>query len=116
MAIYDENDTIVTNRVQSALSRPDVIEIKNRTLDGGFHIQNIGSGATVLDVVAHFTMDEKLVFDTVKKTGAIIKVIFDGRYYTGMISGEPSYNRIASYAGPIFTISFLLLVKTEGVT
>ena len=113
--IYDVNNTIVTKAVQSALSHPDVLEIKNRTLDGKWHIQTIGSGGTILDVTAHFTMAEKLVFDTIKKNTATIKVVFDGRYYNGIIDGDLSYERIPSADKPMFTSSFTLLVQSEGV-
>ena len=115
MPIYDANNSLITKRAQSALSRPDVIEIESRTLDGQRHIQTIGIGGTVLDVIAHFTMAQKLVFDTVKRTTSTIKVVFDGRYYTGIISGEISYNRTPSPSGAIFTATFLILVQTEGV-
>lgn len=115
MPIYDENDTVITNGVQTALSRPDIIEIENRTLDGKRHIQTIGLGGTVLDVIAHFTMSQKLIFDNKKRTTSVIKVIFDSMFYIGIISGEPSYTRIGSTSEPIFTISFLLAVLTEGV-
>lgn len=115
MPIYDSNNTIVTKAVRSALSRPDIIMIKNRTLDGQYHIQSIGSGATVVDVEAHFTMAEKIIFDSLKKTVATIKVIFDGRYYTGVIDGDPSYNRVPSDKDVMFTVSFTLLVQSEGV-
>lgn len=115
MPIYDSNNTIITKAVRSALSRPDVIMIKNRTLDGKYHIQSIGQGGTMVDVEANFTMSEKMVFDNLKRTVSMIKVTFDGRYYTGVIDGEPNYNRIASTSGPMFTVTFTLLVQSEGV-
>ena len=115
MPIYDNVNTLITKRVESAISRPDVIEIQNRTLDGQYHLQTIGTGATVLDVTAHFTMPQKILLDACKKTSTPLKVIFDQRYYTGPISDEVKYNRTPSPNGSIFTATFLLLVQTEGV-
>lgn len=115
MPIYDVNNNVVSPAVGSAVSRPNVIEILNRTLNGKYHLQMIGEGATMLDVVAHFTMAEKLVFDTIKKTGSTIRVTFDGRYYVGVVGEEPSYERIANTWDPMFTITFTLYVEEEGV-
>ena len=115
MPIYDVNNTLITKAVGSAISRPDVILIKNRTLDGKYHIQSIGQGATVVDVEAHLTMAQKLTFDAIKKTVGTIKVEFDGRYYIGVVDGDPNYTRLASTSGPMFAISFTLLVQSEGV-
>ena len=116
MPVYDNNNTLITKRVESAISRPDVVEIQNRTLDGQYHIQTIGTGATVLDATAHFTMPQKILLDTLKKTFTPLKVVFDGRYYAGPISGEIKYNRTPSPSGTIFTATFLLLIQTEGVS
>jgi hypothetical protein len=115
MPIYTENDLLITEGIQSVISRPDVIEIENRTLDGKRHIQSIGTGGTVLDVIAHFTMVQKLIFDSVKLTSSMLKIIFDDILYTGLISGEPGYERIPSTIGPYFTITFLVAVQTEEV-
>ena len=112
--IYDVDGNVLTKVVQSALSRPDLIEIKNRTLDGKYHVQSIGSGGTVVDVKAYLTMDEKLVFDNKKRNSNYIVVVFDGWSYSGPIDGELSYERIASFGNkPMFAVSFSLLVEFE---
>jgi len=115
MPIYDSNNTVVTTHVQSALSRPDAIKIKNRTLDGQPHIQTIGTGATLVDVGAYFTMEEKLVLDSIFKLSTVIKVTFDGRYYTGIIDDTPSWSRLSPTNGIVFAATFVLLVIDEGV-
>ena len=115
MPMYDKNGVLITKMVERALSRPDVIEIKNRTLDGQWHIQTIGDGGSVLDVKAHLTLQEKAVLDTIKKTMSELKVTFDGRYYIGVIDGEIGYDRVAFNSGPMFATSFKLLVQSEGV-
>lgn len=115
MPIYDASDNVLSPAVALALSRPDVIEIKNRTLDGKYHVQSIGTGGTLLEVVAHFTMAEKLVFDNMKREMGLIKVTFDGRYYIGVIDGELSWERLINTWEPMFTCSFSLMVDEEGV-
>jgi len=113
--IYDENSNVISPAVQQALARPDVIEIKNRTLDGKYHLQTIGTGGTIVEVVAHFTKAEKLLFDAVKRNSGLLTVNFDGSYYIGFVDGEPSYERLPNADEAMFTISFTLLVESEGV-
>jgi hypothetical protein len=112
--IYDPNNTTISRRIQSAVSRPDVVEVKHRLLNGQHHIQTIGTGSTVLDVIAHFTASQKRTLDNIKRTATPLKVIFDGRYYIGLIDGTPEYQRTYAPQGIIFTASFTLLVNEEG--
>lgn len=115
MPIYKQDGTLITNIVQTAISRPDVVKIKNRTLDGKWNIQTIGTGATLLDVGAYFTYEEKTLFDNANRNGALIKVVFDGVSYTGVIDGEVNMFRIPSDKDPMFGANFVLLVLSEGV-
>lgn len=114
MPIYNAANSVLTERVQNAFSRPDTIEFKSRTLNGKYHVQTIGTAGVMADVIAHFTMAQKLVFDNIKKTAATIKVVFDNRYYVGIIDGPITWNRAGSSGPPLFVASFVLLVDTEG--
>lgn len=105
----------LTPNIRTAMSRPDVVEVKNRTLDGQWHVQTIGDGATVLDVETTFTMEQKIIFDDLKKKMVPIKIIFDGFYYEGVVEGVPGYQRTKYTTGPMFSVSFVLLVNNEGV-
>jgi len=115
MPIYDKNSVLLTEIVSSATYKPDVIEIVNRTLDGSYHIQTIGSAGGKVDVIAYFDHVNKLLLDTIKSTGDTIRVIFDGRYYVGLIEGELSWNRLGNQDDPIFGTQFNLLVTSQGV-
>ena len=114
IGIYDKNDNLITNLVDTALSYPDIIEVKNRTLDGQWHIQTIGTGATVLSVKAHLKLNEKNILDVTKRNTDLLKVIFDGKYYTGIIDGKVDYERRKFAEYPMFGASFTLLVQEEG--
>lgn len=115
MPIYDKNDVLLTEIVSSATAKPDVIEIVNRTLDGSYHIQTIGSNGTKVDVIAYMDHANKLLLDAIKSTGNTIKVVFDGRYYVGLIEGELTWNRLANQDAPMFGTQFNLLVTSQGV-
>ena len=93
IGLYTKNDVLITRLIDTAVSYPDVIEVKNRTLDGQWHIQSIGTSATVLSVKAHLRLQEKDVLDTIKRNSDLLKVIFDGKYYVGLIDGKVDYDR-----------------------
>lgn len=114
IGVYDKNDNLITNLVDSAISHPDVIEIKNRTLDGKWHIQTIGVGANLLDVRINLKLSEKNQIDNIKKVSDTLKVIFDKKYYIGLIDGNITYDRKKYSDYPIFSASFTLLVLNEG--
>ncbi len=114
MPILKTDGTVITERVETALSRPEVVKVKKRTLGGKWYVQTIGTGSTVVDVTAHFTKAEKLIFDALEREGSEFKVIFDGRWYTGPIDDEIEYERIRSSTGARFSGEFVLLVNEEG--
>lgn len=115
MGIYDQNGNLITELIQTATSRPDVVEIKNRLLDGSYHVQTIGEGGTLLDVEAHFTKEQKDTFDLIKRTMSEMKVIFDGKYYKGLIDGQPTPTRKRFADAVMYGINFTLMVNDEGV-
>lgn len=115
IGIYDKDNNLITHLVDTAHSYPDIIEVKNRTLDGQWHIQTIGDAATLLDVKVHLKSNEKMLLDYIKSTSDLLKVVFDGRYYIGLIDGKIDYERHKFAEHPMFGASFTLLVRGEGV-
>jgi len=115
IGLYTKNDLLITRLVDNVVASPDVIEVKNRTLDGKWHIQTIGSSATVLSVKANLKLQEKDILDVIKGTGDLLKVIFDGRYYIGLIDGKVDYERRKFTEHPMFGTSFTVLVREEGL-
>ena len=112
--IYDKNDVLITKLVDSAVASPDVIEVKNRTLGGAWHIQTIGTAAWILNVKANLKLNEKDWLDSVKSTSDTLKVIFDGKYYVGLIDGKVDYNRRKFTEYPMFEVTFTMLVREKG--
>lgn len=100
--------------VETAIAKPDVLEVKHKMLGGAWVLQQIGNPHTILDVTAHVTMSQKTMFDTVKKTGGEIEVIFDNRFYRGYIDEEVEYERLRDVIAPIFKVEFAVLVREEG--
>ena len=114
VGLYDSNDNLITKRVESCVASPDVIEVEHRDLDGGWNLQQIGTGATIADVSVWLTASQKALVDGYKKTGAPVKIQFDGNFYRGYIRGIPTYERVYAPQGVKFRAIFVILVVTEG--
>lgn len=114
IGLYDKNDVLITRLVENAVASPDVIEVKNRTLDGQWHIQTIGTAAWKLNVKATLKKNEKAVLDTIKGTSDLLKVVFDGEYFVGLIDGNIDYNRRKFTEYSMFEVTFTMLVREKG--
>ena len=112
-----QGSTMITPIVRSALSKPEVREVENYTLDGQYHLQTIGTGGSIVDVVAHCTLEQKLLFEQVFRNKSPITVTFDGQWWTGIAARQLQWYFDFNYSdevGSIYTAQFTLLVQTEG--
>ena len=114
IGLYTKEDILITRLVDTAVASPDVIEVRNRTLDGQWHIQTIGTSATTLSVKANLTLAEKSQVDTIKRTSDQLKVVFDDKYYIGLIDGNVDYEYRKFTEYPMFGATFTVLVREEG--
>jgi len=114
MGLYTKDNVLITELVNSALSKNELIEIKNKTLDGQWHVQMIGSSATTLEVKANLSMDERIIFDDLKAQLAEVKVVFDNFWYMGVVDGSIEYIRTKFTNGPMFETTFTILVNSKG--
>ena len=115
IGLYTRSNTLITRLVDNCVASPDVIEVKNRTLDGNYHIQTIGLGTTTLNVTVHLKLNEKKILDAIKSTSDQVKIVFDGMYYVGLIDGKLEYERRKFTEHPMFRTTFTVLVREEGV-
>jgi hypothetical protein len=106
-----QNNVLITKRIESAVSLADTIKVEKRLLNGQFHTQIIGTGATTLNVVVHLSLSQKNLIDNYERTGTPIKVMFDGRYYNGTIKTAPIAERIMRDR---FIVSFTMNVNSQG--
>ena len=114
IGLYTKDDVLITRLVDTAVASPDVIEVRNRTLDGQWHIQTIGTSATVLSVKVHLKLEEKNQLDAIKSISDQLKVVFDGKYYIGLIDGKVDYEYRKFTEHPMFGATFTVLVREEG--
>lgn len=114
IGLYTKEGILITRLVDTVVATPDVIEVRNRTLDGQWHIQTIGTSATTLSVKTSLTLAQKSQLDGIKRTSDQLKVVFDNKYYIGLIDGTVDYNYRKFTEYPMFETTFTVLVREEG--
>lgn len=114
IGLYTKNDVLITRLVDNVICSLNVIINKNRLLNGQWFVQTIGEPAKVAKVKVSLTLQEKETLDTIYGLSDLLKVIFDGKYYVGLIDGEIDYERQKFTALPMFVASFTILVKEDG--
>lgn len=112
--LYDKNDELITEIVDNVVASPNVIEVKNRTFNGQWHVQTIGSAAWIAKIKCSLKSSEKDQLDAIKSISDQLKVIFDGKYYVGLIDGEVDYNRRKFTEYTMYDVTFTMLVTEKG--
>lgn len=110
IGIYSIDGTVITKRIESAVSMPDTTKVEKKLLSGRYVIQTIGTAGALLNVTAYANMQQKNEIDRLEKTGAPIIVVFDDVKYTGLIKSAPISERIMKN---VFHISFTLNVNEQ---
>lgn len=109
--IFDSAGLKITQFV-NVVPSIDAVKVENRTLDGKFHVQTIGSHATLLEVVLFAETEAvRAAIDTVCGTCELVRIIVENASWYGIIRE----NTLAweKKAGT-FKTSFTLLVSSQG--
>lgn len=109
--IYNLDGELVTDLVNTAILNPDIIKVKNRLLDGTYHVQNIGSVTTVIDVICYVDKIGKDKIDNHYTTDTPIKLVKEDRFYKGLISDKGDWK---VFSKSLFEISFKITAYEEG--
>ncbi len=105
------DDTLITERLLTAIPAYESIKIENRLLDGSYHIQTIGIGGRILNCSLITEVEGKDLIDIYESTGAPVKAISGGKYYIGTIRNTPVWNYIGVGR---YRTNLTLLVSEEG--
>ena len=109
--LYDQNNQLITDIVTDIIPRPDTVQIEHRTLDGQYHIQTIGTSATIVEVSCVVNITGKRTIDQICAIGAPVKIIEADKYYIGVIRGVPDVEHLKPSN---YRIDFTMLVQSEG--
>lgn len=92
--------------------------IKNKLLDGTYHIQTIGTPLKYFTFEILSSEDQVNYINLGESIGEDFKLIIDDKYYIGKLENEPDWNRLGKRYKNItdrsFTTSMIFIVSEEG--
>lgn len=111
--LYDTEDNLITDLVNTAILNPEAIHIKNKLLDGSNHIQTIGEPSTVIDIICYVNEVNKAKIDLMYCNGEPLKLIKKDKWYKGLIT---QFGKSKVFAiGELYEMNFKISVSSEGV-
>ena len=93
-------DELISDKVILAKSRQETTEVKNRLLDGSWHVQTIGDPALSyeLEFVVPASMQE--IVDDLAARKEALRLYRHGKSYVGIIDGNPDWDQLIGSTDP----------------
>jgi len=110
--LYDIEDVLISDLVNSAILNLEVTHIKNKLLDGTYHVQTIGDSIDVIDVTVYVNQLNKTKIDYLYKTATPVKLVKEDKWYKGIISDLGSWEVFVKRQ--LYEGSFKLYVSESG--
>jgi hypothetical protein len=116
-SLYDSSNNLITETLSEVLPHLDSIKIKNRLLNGTYHIQTVGTAITLIDITCTVNETGKQTIDDSEAVCSPITLKRDGKYYKGLILNPPQWNNLikGDTTRRKYTGQFTLTVTEEGV-
>ena len=96
----------------------DVIKVKNKLIDGSYHVQIIGSPVKYYTFEILANQIQVDVINLAVSKGELLKLIIDEKYYIGMIDGIDEWTglvyRQQDKANTIYSAKLRLNISEEG--
>lgn len=112
--LYDITNNLITDLVNSAILNPEIIKIKNRLLDGSYHVQSLGSRSNVIDIICYVDKFGKEKIDNLYIVDEPIKLVKDNKYYIGLISEKSEWGIFSKGKNGLYETNFKIAVSEEG--
>lgn len=115
LKLKDSSDIIITEEITDYLISEDPLIIKNRLLDGTYHVQTIGSSVKKNNLTIKVNEAGKLKIDEAFAECKPLKFETNDKYYIGTIDSKPSYSYLKRENSPQYSIDFSMNITTEGL-
>jgi len=115
--IKDAYNNTCAHRVLSVFPDKDPNHIERKTLNGAYHIQEIGTAPDTANVKALCTYEEFKSLKAAWSSVIPIQVDFDGDYFDGTIRAKPiveSYTRGIVKSRRLHQVAFNMYVSESG--
>lgn len=94
LLIHATNE-LISQHLPSVKPLQETIEVKNRLLDGSWHIQVIGDLAKSWEIEFVIPGDRREIVDTCAARKTVLRLERHGKTYTGIIDGNVDWEQLA---------------------
>ena len=114
--LLDSDSNSITEFVSEMLKHPDAVKVRNRLLDGSYHVQSIGNSVDVVDITCVMSEVGKTKLDDAYNQDSPVTIEWYGEYYTGPLEAEPLYEYFMKgfVDRRLYSVSFSFVVSSEG--
>jgi len=106
-------DALVSNKVTLAKPKQETTEVKNRLLDGSWHIQTVGDPAKSFELEFIVCATAQETIDALAADKTPLRLERHGKSYVGIIDGNPDWDQLIGSTDPArarYRCRILLLV------
>lgn len=121
MIFLENSQKVVLSRGIRNLSpiKFDGIKVKNRLLDGTYHIQTIGDSMRYIEFEILSNHDQVNLINIAEDRGESLKLIIDGEFFIGLLNKELDWQRITmryrESKNRFYTAKIRLNLHEEGI-
>lgn len=108
------NDDLISDRIRDVLISPEITKVKNKLLDGNYHVQSIGEPYNVIEVICELDLAQKLILEDAYVRDEPLTVDIEGVVYSGLLDKKPD---ISNYIVNRYTkkyVARIAIISKEG--
>lgn len=110
---------IITEKITDYLSYKEIEKIRNKLIDGTYHIQTIGdSPLKIAQLTCILNPTGKALFEDAYVIDEPMRFEYEGNYYQGLLLDKPKWKGISINLqdnSKLYEVSFDFVVSEEGV-
>lgn len=114
--LLDVNNELITNLIAEAYPTYDGIKIRNKLLDGSYHIQSIGDPLKKMNIKCNVKEQGKIMIDESYNMDKPIRLEWYDKFYIGLIEEYPEWEIIVKGRDNkrIYIATLIIAVTEEG--
>lgn len=114
--ITDINDRLISNAILDLYFTQDAMKVRNRLLDGTYHVQSIGKALKIANIECEIFETGKSYLDNCYNRDGPVVLIFEGIRYVGHLEKEVDWRILVKGKANIrrYGARFKLAIDSEG--
>ena len=93
--IYTMGDVLITDHIRDEIPGIETSHIKNRLLDGSWHLQTVGAGSKDIQLTVYGSLEAVNILNNLQSLGTPVKVRSREESKVGFIDGRISWSEEA---------------------